>query len=105
MYKFQVNTICSIYLSYMSFMIFVMFLSQNLQKKVQDTLAAANSVAEEACSTMRTVRSFANEFQEAICYREKLQKTYGVKRKEAIAYAGYMWCSEVNICFLCCGFL
>jgi ABC-type multidrug transport system fused ATPase/permease subunit len=73
------------------------YLSQNLQKKVQDTLADANSVAEEACSTMRTVRSFANELQEALTYREKLQKTYGVMRKEAVAYAGYMWCSEVSV--------
>ncbi len=46
---------------------------------------------------MRTVRSFANELAEELNYRSKLGETYKLKKKEAIAYAGYMWCSNVSL--------
>ena len=69
---------------------------QNLSKKVQDTLAKANEVAEETCSSMRTVRSFANEKAEAERYASRLMDTYRLKVKEAMAYAGFMWCTDVS---------
>lgn len=36
-------------------------LFRDIQKNIQDTLAAASSTAEEAIGNIRTVRSFANE--------------------------------------------
>lgn len=70
---------------------------KNLQKKVQDSLAKVNEVAEEACSSMRTVRSFANEAAETKRYSEKMNVTYKLKVKEAFAYAGYMWSTDVSV--------
>ncbi len=63
---------------------------------MRDSLARANEVAEEACSSMRTVRSFANETNESQRYIEKLQVTYKLKVKESFAYAGFIWCSDVS---------
>ena len=54
-------------------------------------------MAEEACSSIRTVRSFANERAEAGRYADRLKVTYGLKVKESLAYAGYMWCSDVSV--------
>lgn len=59
-------------------------------------MARANEVAEEVCSSMRTVRSFANESDEAARYATKLDVTYGLKIKEAFAFAGYMWSNQVH---------
>ena len=67
-----------------------------MEKKVRDSLARANEVAEEACSSMRTVRSFANEREEGDCYVQKLGVTYKLRVKEAFAYAGFIWCSDVS---------
>ncbi len=69
---------------------------QQLSKKIQDSLARANEVADEVCSSMRTVCSFAMERDEAKRYSERLQETYKLKKKEAITYGGYIWCSEVG---------
>lgn len=68
---------------------------QTLSKKVQDSLAKANEVAEETCSSMRTVRSFANEPVETARYADKLVVTHKLKVKEAFAYAGYVWSNEL----------
>ena len=60
-------------------------------------------MAEEACSSIRTVRSFANELTETGRYADKLKVTYKLKVKESVAYAGYMWCSDVSetgICYI-----
>ncbi len=65
---------------------------------MRDSLARANEVAEEACSSMRTVRSFANEQNEAASYVKKLDVTYKLKIKEAFAYAGFVWSTEVCFC-------
>ena len=62
---------------------------------MQDSLAKANEVADETCATIRTVRSFANEDREAQRYRDKLNITYKLKIKEAIAYGGFIWSEEV----------
>ena len=68
---------------------------------MQDSLARANEVAEETCSSMRTVRSFANEPVETARYAEKLVVTRKLKVKEAFAYAGYVWSNEVRNAACC----
>ncbi|KAL3976309.1 ATP-dependent RNA helicase DDX10/DBP4 [Sarotherodon galilaeus] len=69
---------------------------KNLAKKVQTTLAEANKVAEETISAMRTVRSFANENGEADSYYAKLLVMFQFNKKQALAYACYMWSSCVS---------
>lgn len=63
---------------------------------MQTTLAEANKVAEETISSMRTVRSFANEGGEAESYLSKLLLMFQLNRKQALAYACYMWASSVS---------
>jgi len=63
---------------------------------VQDSLASANEVAEEVCSSMRTVHSFANEEEEASRYAKRLDITYKLKVKEGFAFAGYVWSNQVR---------
>ncbi|XP_077966777.1 ABC-type oligopeptide transporter ABCB9-like isoform X2 [Styela clava] len=67
---------------------------KKLQTQVQDAYASANEVAEEVVSSMRTVRSFANESGENSRYEEKMLSVYKVQKKQAIAYAGFMWSTE-----------
>lgn len=74
-----------------------MFLLQKLTKEVQTVLAEANKVAEETISAMRTVRSFANEDGEAESYYGKLLDMFQLNKKQALAYAGYMWSSSVGV--------
>uniref|UniRef100_A0A3B3U4H1 ATP-binding cassette, sub-family B (MDR/TAP), member 9 n=1 Tax=Poecilia latipinna TaxID=48699 RepID=A0A3B3U4H1_9TELE len=64
---------------------------QKLTKEVQTVLAEANKVAEETISGMRTVRSFANESREANSYYAKLLVMFQLNKKQALAYACYMW--------------
>ena len=64
---------------------------------MQDSLAKANNVAEEAISTIRTVRSFANEDGEAEDYADKLKATYKLRVKLAWVYAGYILSNQVTI--------
>ncbi|XP_077995651.1 ABC-type oligopeptide transporter ABCB9-like [Glandiceps talaboti] len=68
---------------------------KKLSRLVQDTLAVANNVAEETVSSMKTVRSFANEANENKRYSDKLNETYKVRIKQAFAYGGYMVSSEM----------
>lgn len=70
---------------------------KKLTKEVQTTLAEANKVAEETISAMRTVRSFANECREADSYYAKLLAMFQLNKKQALAYACYMWSSCVGI--------
>ena len=72
-----------------------------LATKVQDSLAKVNEVAEEVISSMKTVRSFANEGDETTRYADKLHVTFKLKLKEAVAYAGYIWSNEVRLNNLC----
>jgi ATP-binding cassette subfamily B (MDR/TAP) protein 9 len=53
---------------------------QKLSEKVQNSIAKANVIAEEVISSMRTVRSFANEDGVAREYAEKLDKTYSLNK-------------------------
>ncbi|CAH1801209.1 unnamed protein product [Owenia fusiformis] len=64
---------------------------EKLSKQVQESLAKANEVAEETCSSIKTVRSFANEMNEIDRYADKLKVTFKIRLKEAITYAGYVW--------------
>ncbi|XP_071093538.1 ABC-type oligopeptide transporter ABCB9-like [Haliotis cracherodii] len=66
-----------------------------LAKQVQDSLAKANEIAEEACSSLRTVRSFANERSEVSRYKVSMADTYKLYKKEAIVYAGYLWSNQL----------
>ncbi|XP_049906502.1 ATP-binding cassette sub-family B member 9 [Epinephelus moara] len=69
---------------------------KKLTKEVQTTLAEANKVAEETISAMRTVRSFANECGEADSYYSKLLVMFQLNKKQALAYACYMWSSCIS---------
>ncbi|XP_044054035.1 ATP-binding cassette sub-family B member 9 [Siniperca chuatsi] len=69
---------------------------KKLTKEVQTTLAEANKVAEETISAMRTVRSFANECGEADSYYAKLLFMFQLNKKQALAYACYMWSSCIS---------
>uniref|UniRef100_A0A8C0PNQ9 ATP binding cassette subfamily B member 9 n=2 Tax=Canis lupus TaxID=9612 RepID=A0A8C0PNQ9_CANLF len=71
---------------------------KRLSKEVQNALARASSTAEETISAMKTVRSFANEEEEAEVYSRKLQQVYKLNRKEAAAYTYYVWGSG-NVSF------
>ncbi|KAJ8385958.1 hypothetical protein AAFF_G00177790 [Aldrovandia affinis] len=69
---------------------------KKLTKEVQDALAQANKLAEETISAMKTVRSFANEEQEADTYYARLQDMFQLNKKQALAYACYMWSSSIS---------
>ncbi|KAK6306164.1 hypothetical protein J4Q44_G00230890 [Coregonus suidteri] len=69
---------------------------KRLTKEVQTALAQANQVAEETVSAMKTVRSFANEEQEADSYYGRLQVMFQLNKKQALAYALYMWSSCIS---------
>ncbi|XP_071504086.1 ABC-type oligopeptide transporter ABCB9-like [Diadema antillarum] len=64
---------------------------EKLSKAVQSSLAKANIVAEETISSMKTVRSFANEAGEEKEYRRRLGVTYRLRKKEAVAYGGFVF--------------
>ncbi|WAR01939.1 ABCB9-like protein [Mya arenaria] len=68
-------------------------ISNVLAEKVQNSLAEANNVAEEDCSTMRTVRSFANETGEVQRYADKLAETFKLNMRQGFMYSGYVVCS------------
>lgn len=70
-------------------------LLQKLAKETQTCVAKSNEVAEEVLSSMKTVRSFANEDGEADRYKSKLDLALAVNRKQAIVYAGYIWMIEL----------
>ncbi|XP_050967098.1 ATP-binding cassette sub-family B member 9 [Labeo rohita] len=69
---------------------------KKLTKEVQTALAQANKVAEETISAMRTVRSFANEHQEGDSYYSKLQEMFVLNKKQAVAYACFVWSSYIS---------
>uniref|UniRef100_H2Z4F0 ABC-type oligopeptide transporter ABCB9 n=1 Tax=Ciona savignyi TaxID=51511 RepID=H2Z4F0_CIOSA len=64
------------------------------QKQVQDKFAKANEVAQEVCSSMQTVRSFANEKSEAAQYKLRLKDVLKIQIKQAVSYSFYQWCTE-----------
>ena len=54
---------------------------RGLSKQTQDALAAANEVAEEGLSGIRTVRSFAAERHEVERYRSATERAYDIARR------------------------
>ena len=64
-------------------------LFRKLQKEVQDALAEANSLADETISSIKTVRSFANEKGESDNYYEKMKIAYLLQMKQAVFYGNY----------------
>ncbi|KTF75807.1 hypothetical protein cypCar_00041376 [Cyprinus carpio] len=68
---------------------------QKLSVQVQESLAKANDVATETFSSMKTVRSFANEDGETERYRKCLEDTYALNKVEAAAYAASTWTNSV----------
>ncbi|XP_044063696.1 antigen peptide transporter 1 [Siniperca chuatsi] len=69
---------------------------QTIAAKVQESLAKANQVATETFSCMKTVRSFANEDGETERYRQRLEDTYALNKKEAAAYAASTWANSMT---------
>ena len=59
---------------------------RRLSKKTQDALAAANTVAEEALSNIRTVRSFAREDRERERYAAQINESFDLGRMLARTY-------------------
>ncbi|KAJ8043209.1 ATP-binding cassette sub-family B member 9 [Holothuria leucospilota] len=62
---------------------------EKLSKRLQDSLADANNVAEETISTIKTVRSFANEKGEAEHYANKLKVSFRLWKIEALVFGCY----------------
>jgi ATP-binding cassette subfamily B (MDR/TAP) protein 9 len=69
---------------------------RKLSTKVQKFMAEANSVAEEALSTIRTVRSFANEDGEIKSYSFKLKLMLKHKIRQALVYCTYDWGVKIS---------
>ncbi|XP_055359415.1 antigen peptide transporter 1 isoform X2 [Betta splendens] len=69
---------------------------QTIAAKVQESLAKANQVATETFSSIKTVRSFANEDGETERYRQRLEDTYALNKQEAVAYAASVWASSMT---------
>eukprot|EP00794_Sanderia_malayensis_P020061 gene20061-22030_t len=62
---------------------------RSITKKVQDSLAGANQVAEERISNIRTVRAFAQELKESKRYDDKVDSILSLAYKEALARAAF----------------
>jgi len=63
---------------------------RTLSRDVQDALASANEVAEEAIAGIRTVRSFAAEGAESARYSGRTRHAYGLAKKRVLAGASFM---------------
>jgi ATP-binding cassette subfamily B (MDR/TAP) protein 9 len=68
---------------------------KKLSSKVQKYAADANHVAEQSLSTIRTVRSFANEDGEIFSYGLKLKEMLKLKTRQALVYTTYDWCVKI----------
>eukprot|EP00043_Microstomoeca_roanoka_P012782 m.124284 g.124284 ORF g.124284 m.124284 type:complete len:815 (-) comp15590_c0_seq2:410-2854(-) len=62
---------------------------KNLRKKFQDELAHASAAAEEAISSMRTVRSFSNERRSCEEYDKNIDKSYILGKRLAVVQGGF----------------
>ena len=68
---------------------------KKLSTQVQEATAKANEIAAEVVSSMKTVRSFANEDEEIGQYKQRQNDIYKLKVKESLLYGGYRWCTEI----------
>ncbi|XP_060756352.1 antigen peptide transporter 1 [Neoarius graeffei] len=64
--------------------------------KVQESLAKSNSVATETFSSIKTVKSFANEDGESERYKKCLERTYSLNKVEAAGYAASTWTNSMS---------
>ncbi len=69
---------------------------KKLSTKVQVFMAEANAVAEESLSTIRTVRSFANEDGEIRSYSSKLKNMLKYKIRQSLIYTTYDWAVKIG---------
>ena len=63
---------------------------EKLSNKFQDALGKANTVAEEAISSVRTVRSFNREYKTQEEYALRIEDSYQIGKKQALATGGFM---------------
>lgn len=63
---------------------------KNLSKNYQDSLAKASETAEEAFSSIRTVRSFSKERFQTAKYAERIAKSYEFGKQRAWAYGIFL---------------
>ncbi|QRO02921.1 ATP-binding cassette domain-containing protein [Archangium violaceum] len=63
---------------------------RGLSKEAQDALAAANEVAEESLSGIRTVRSFAAERHEVERYRSTTERAFDVARRRVKQFSFFL---------------
>lgn len=70
---------------------------KKLSVKVQKWMSEANHVAEESLSTIRTVRSFANEDGEIQSYSSKLKVMLKHKIRQALIFTTYDWTVKVVV--------
>lgn len=64
---------------------------QKLSEETQQKLADANAVAEEALSSIATVRTFGGQIYEQRRFQENLQKFYHLESRRAKVYIGYLF--------------
>jgi hypothetical protein len=63
---------------------------QKIQRQVQDALADATDVAEQALSGIRTVRSFSREGLEQARYKERVDESFRLGKKMAAGYGSFI---------------
>lgn len=68
---------------------------KKLSNRVQKYMAEANHVAEQSLSTIRTVRSFANEDGEACTYGTRLKSMLNLKIRQALIHITYDWAVKI----------
>ncbi|RNA06435.1 ATP-binding cassette sub-family B member 9 isoform X1 [Brachionus plicatilis] len=71
-----------------------------LSSKVQKCMADSNDVAEQALSTIRTVRSFANEDGEFASYSLRLKDMLKLKIRQALMFTTYEWAVKIAELFM-----
>ena len=62
---------------------------------MQKPQAQASEVAVETFQAMATVRSFANEDGAAAHYRQRLQQSHRLEKKDVALYTASLWTSGV----------
>ncbi|CAF0729488.1 unnamed protein product [Brachionus calyciflorus] len=73
---------------------------RKLSIKVQNCMADSNHIAEQSLSTIRTVRSFANEDGEMYSYSTKLKEMLRLKIHQSILYTTYEWAEKLAQLFM-----
>lgn len=74
--------------------------NRRVSEKVQNLTADASEIAEETVTTIRTVRSFANENGELKRYTDTLQQAYGALVAQAGLSGVQKWFVDVSFILL-----